>query len=346
MTTLPRRFLRLRPAAALLLVAAVVAATCAGCGSSGGGSTSDGLHKLRVVLDWTPNTNHSGMYLARAKGWYRQAGLDVSFVQPGDADPLQLLAAGKADVGVSIQEAVIPARAEGLPVVSIGAILQHNTSGLVSLAKDHIERPRDMEGKTYGGFGGKLENALVDALVKCDGGQPKDVKKVDVGEADYRVGLQRNQYDSVWIFDGWDAIQLRDIDHLDTNELKFIDHTGCIPDWYTPLLATSERMEKDRPADLKAFMAATSRGYQEAMAHPSEAVDALMKASPDLNRDLVTRSAKYLATRYADDPAEWGRQSSKVWTTFDAFLVRAGIVDKAKGGSMRDAWTNEFLPRT
>ena len=332
-----------RAVAAALALTLVVAA-CAACGSSGGGgTTTEGLRKVRVVLDWTPNTNHSGMYIAKAKGWYRQAGLSVSFVQPGDSDPLQLLAAGKADIAVSVQESLLPARAEGLPVQSVAAILQHNTSGLVSLASDHITRPRDLEGKTYGGYGGQLETALVDKLVECDGGDPSKVKTVDVGEADYRVGLQRNQYDSVWIFDGWDKIQLDDLDHLKTNELAFADHTDCIPDWYTPLLATSERYETQHGNDLKAFLAATSRGYQDAMAHPKDAVDALVAASPELDRDLVTRSADYLADKYTDDPAAWGVQQKSVWTSFASFLtdekILKGKVDVA------DAWTNAYLPK-
>jgi ABC-type nitrate/sulfonate/bicarbonate transport system substrate-binding protein len=342
MTTRPSRRPRHRSiaAAALLLLSGGLAA----CGSSSGGAEASGggLRKLRVVLDWTPNTNHSGMYLARAKGWYRKAGLDVSFVQPGDSTSLQVLAAGKADVAVSVAEELIPARAHGLPVQSIGAIIQHNTSGLVTLASDHITRPRDLEGKTYGGYGGPIEEPLVKELVACDGGDPSKVRFVDVGEADYRIGLQRNQYDAVWIFDGWDGIRLEQLDKVKTGELRFIDHTDCIPDWYTPLLATSTKVERSRGADLKAFMSATAHGYREAMAHPDEAVDALMEASPDLDRRLVTRSARYLATRYADDPADWGMQQAAIWSRFARFLTDNGIVDGKVDA--RAAWTNAYLP--
>jgi ABC-type nitrate/sulfonate/bicarbonate transport system substrate-binding protein len=332
------------PKRVALVAAFLVALTLAGCGSSSGTATgAKGLRKLRVVLDWTPNTNHSGMYLARAKGWYQKAGLDVSFVEPGDSAPLQLLAAGKGDVAVSVQEDIIPARAKGLPVQSVAAIIQHNTSGLVSLAAAGIHRPRDLEGKTYGSYGGPLESALVDQLVRCDGGDPAKIKTVDIGQADYRIGLQRHQYDVVWIFDGWDGIQLRDIDKVKTNELAFADHTGCIPNWYTPLLATSSRMEKQRPDDLRAFLAATARGYAQSMTNPGEAADALLKASPDLNRDLVERSARYLSTRYADSPAQWGRQRPEVWTSFATFLQRTKVV-KTKV-DVAEAWSDAYLPK-
>ena len=338
-----------RPTLAIgLLAAAVATAGLAACSSGSGGDGSGAVSRMsphlrpfEVVLDWTPNTNHNGMYLAKAKGWYRDAGLDVKFLEPGDAGSLQALAAGKADVAVSVQEELVPARAAGLPVQSIAAILQHNTSSLVSLQKDGIERPKDLEGKTYGGYGGPLEQALLDKLVTCDGGDPKRVKTVDVGESDYRIGMERNQYDAVWIFDGWDGLHLTQ-QGVKTNTIPFIDHTDCIPDWYTPLLATSTKVEQTRAADLKAFMAATARGYQAAAADPAAASKALLDQTDDLDPKLVRASSEYLATRYADDPKAWGRQSSKVWTDFSAFLLEAGLIKKPI--DVPAAWTNRYLP--
>ena len=338
---------RRRPVAvAAVLVLAVGLAACSSSTSGGAQSAAKGtpLRKLRVMLDWTPNTNHSGMYLARAKGWYRAAGLDVSFLQPGDSSSLELLAAGRADVAVSVAEEVIPARAHGLPVQSIAAIIQHNTSSLVSLASTGIHRPRDLAGKTYGSYGGPIEEPLVKKLVACDGGDPNSVKFVQVGNSDYRIGLQRHQFDTVWIFDGWDGIRLNKIDKVATNEIAFADQTKCIPDWYTPLLATSTKVEQARPADLKAFVAATARGYREAMAHPGEATDALMAAAPDLDRTLVSQSAEYLATRYAAHPDAWGIQSAAVWARFAQFLTDAKIVPGPV--DLGAVWTNRFLPPT
>lgn len=341
---------RARVAAGLAAFVALASGGLAACAdnSGGAGSGSDGgagdLRRFTIVLDWTPNTNHSGMYLAAANGWYEEAGLDVQFVEPGDASSLQLLAAGKADVAVSVQEELIPARAQDLPVRSVAAIIQHNTSSLVSLVEDGIDRPRDLEGKTYGGYGGQLETALLNKLVACDGGDPTKVKSVDVGESDYRIGLERNQYDAAWIFDGWDGIRLAQIQDIKTSRIPFIDHTDCIPDWYTPLLATSEDVEAKRGDDLDAFLAATSRGYQAAMADPALAADALLAAAPDLDPDLVRASADYLSTRYADDPAAWGQQDPAIWDGFAAFLVEAGLIEAPI--DVDAAWTNDHLPET
>ncbi len=335
-----RRTTALALAGILALASLVACSSDASSGEGGGGSSPD-LRPFKVVLDWTPNTNHAGMYLAKANGWYEDAGLDVSFIEPGEAGSLQALAGGKADVAVSVQEELIPARAAGLPVQSIAAIIQHNTSSLVSLADDGIERPKDLEGTTYGGYGGQLEQALLDKLVTCDGGDPSKVRSVDVGDADYRIGLDRDQYDAVWIFAGWDGIRLQQAG-VDTTSIPFIDHEDCIPDWYTPLLATSEKVEEDRKADLTAFMAATVRGYREAMADPAAASGALLDQTDDLDPKLVEASAMYLSTRYADDADAWGRQDAAVWDDFSAFLLEAGLIEKPI--DVEGAWTNEYLP--
>ncbi|MCU1454423.1 MAG: hypothetical protein JWN46_2569 [Acidimicrobiales bacterium] len=334
---------RLPVLAATLAIVASLTVACSS-GSSPRVSPAAPPDKVTVVLDWTPNTNHSGLYIAQAQGWYRQAGLDVRIIQPGDVSSLQLLAAGKADVAVSVQEEVVPARAQGLPVVSIAAIAQHNTSSLVSLADRNIRRPRDLAGHTYGGYGGPLEKALVRTLTACDGGNPDKVRFTQVGDADYRAGLTRHQYDVVWIFDGWDGIRLGTVDKLPITSLRFADHTDCIPDWYTPLLASSEKMIASRPDVLKRFMAATTRGYQQAMRDPNAAVAPLMAASPELNRTLVTRSAAYLSTRYAATPAAWGRQDAAVWQRFATFLRKAGLVKTDI--DVKAAYTNRFLPTT
>jgi ABC-type nitrate/sulfonate/bicarbonate transport system substrate-binding protein len=335
-----------RPIIAFALVGALALGSLVACSSDaasdGGSRSSDGRRRFEVVLDWTPNTNHAGMYLAKANGWYEDAGLDVSFLEPGEAGSLQALAGGKADVAVTVQEELIPARAAGLPVQSVAAIIQHNTSSLVSLADDHIERPRDLEGKTYGGYGGQLEQALLDKLVTCDGGDPTKVRSVDVGDADYRIGLDRDQYDAVWIFDGWDGIRLEQAGES-TTAIPFIDHDDCIPDWYTPLLATSQEVEQDRPDDLTAFIAATVRGYQAAMADPDAAAKALLDQTKDLDPKLVEASARYLSTRYADDAEAWGHQDAAIWDDFAAFLLDAGLIDKPI--EVDDAWTNQYLPK-
>ena len=346
----PRTWRVLRPVAVLAvgLAAAAGLVSCGsddadGAGEPGTSSTAPAsdLRPFTVVLDWTPNTNHAGLFLADAEGWYADAGLDVDIVEPGDSSSLQLLATGRADVAVSVAEELVPARAEGLPVRSVAAIIGHNTSSLVSLAEAGITRPRDLEGRTYGGWGGQLEEALLHKLVACDGGDPETVRFVDVGEADYRIGMERGQYDVVWIYDGWDGIRLTEIDGVELNRIAFANQTDCIPDWYTPILATSDDVAAERAEDLRAFLAATRRGYQQAMADPAAAAEAVLEVAPDLDAELVERSAAFLADRYADDPETWGVQDAAIWDGFTAFLAEAGLVDASFDAST--AWTGDYL---
>ncbi|MDZ7726735.1 MAG: ABC transporter substrate-binding protein [Dehalococcoidia bacterium] len=229
------------------------------------------LTEVTLMLDWTPNTNHLGFYVAQDRGWYEENGLDVEIVEPGAGGVPQVVAQGSAEFGISVQEGVIPARAQDVGVVAIAAIIQHNTSSLMSLAEDGIERPRDMEGKSYGGFGGPLETAIIETLVECDGGDRSQVTFTDVGNVDYLVGMGRDQYDFVWIFDGWDGIRAEELEGADVNFVRFRDYFECIPDWYTPMVITNEDLIEDDPETVEAFMEATARGYEYTMENPGEA---------------------------------------------------------------------------
>lgn len=338
---------------AALLALPLAAAACgnddengADNGSDNGDGNGNGDSEAREVtmmLDWTPNTNHLGIYVAQAQGYYEEEGLDVSIVEPGASGASAVVAEGSADFGISVQEQVIPARAEDVPLVSIAAIVQHNTSSLMSLAETGIESPADMEGHAYGGFGGALETELVRTLVECDGGNPDNVTFTEVGDVDYLIGMERGQYDFVWIFDGWDGIRFEEIEGRDVNFLRFIDYEDCIPDWYTPVIVTNEDKIADDPELVRAFLAATSRGYEFAMENPSEAADVLLDAVPELDEELVRLSADYLADQFvADEGRRWGEQDKATWERFEAFLREAGLTEEEI--AIDDAYTTEFLP--
>lgn len=328
-----------------LLAVLVVGGMLIGASACGDDSTSGGgsLTKVTVMLDWTPNTNHAGIFVAKEKGWYRDAGLDVQIVEPASGGVEQVVAAGKADFGISVQEQVIPARARGIPIVSIGAIMQHNTSSLFALAKSGITRPKDLSGKTYGGFGGALETALVQKMVTCDGGDASKVKFVEVGDVDYLVGMEQGAFDFAWIFDGWDGLRATEVEHKQVTSLPFIKYSQCIPDWYTPLIITNESHIKSQPDLVRKFMQATAKGYDEAIANPQASADALLKNAPESDKALVNASAKYLATRYVDKGRQWGLQDAEIWSGFSKFLKDAGLVDKEI--DTKAAFTNEFLPK-
>ena len=328
-------------AVALGLAASVLVAT--GCDSGPTDAGRNVERRVTVMLDYTPNTNHTGLYLAKTP--LREAtGIGLDIVEPNQSGALAQLAAGNAQFAFSYAEEVLPARAQGTPVVSIATVTRTNTSSLVSPTDRGIRRPRDLAGKTYGTYGGPIEEPLVKSLVACDGGDPETVKFIDVGATDYSVGFRRKAYDVVWVFDGWDVIRLRDIQKTPIATIPFRDHFDCIPDWYTPVIVTTEKILRDDPELVRTFLTAVSDGYRKAIAEPQAAADALLAAAPESDRALVEASARFLAPYYAQPPATWGRQDPAVWRRFGDFLVKNGIV---RGPLDTDAaFTNAFLPLT
>lgn len=327
-----------------LLAAVVALVAVSACGNNGDPSAdADTPRKVKVMLDWSPNTNHAGMYLAQEAGYYDDAGLEVTFLQPGaTTDPNQAVGAGTVDFGISAGEQLVPARAEGVPVISVAGIIEHNTSSLISLASSGIDEPADLAGNTFGTYGATFEQALIHQLVACDGGDPDAVQFTQVGDSDYRQGLTGGHFDTVWVFDAWDVIRLRDIDELDVSLISFADHFDCIPDWYTPILVANSETAGTDPDFVRRFVEATAQGYVAAMEDPRAAADALLAAADGLDPDLVERSMTYLATNYTSDPDRWGHQQADVWNRFVEFLEDNDLIEP--GFDTGAAWTNEFLP--
>jgi ABC-type nitrate/sulfonate/bicarbonate transport system substrate-binding protein len=128
------------------------------------------------------------------------------------------------------------------------------------------------------------------------------------------------------------------------NTLPFANYFNCIPDWYTPLLATSEKMISSDPDTVRTFVDATAHGYRDAIADPNAAADALLKSAPELDAKLVRESSTYLAKYYAASGKPWGEQSADVWNGFTNYLRTSNIL--TKDFDVSKAYTNEFLPKS
>ena len=299
------------------------------------------LTPVTVMLDWTPNTNHMGIFVANEQGWYEDAGLDVTIIEPtGGVEAI--VAEGQAQFGISYAEAVLPARLAGVGVTSVATILPHNESSLMSLASDGIARPRDLEGNKYGGFGGQLEQQLIESLVACDGGDPSLVEFVEVDNIDYIPGgMDQDRFDFVWVFEGWDVIRARNLEGVEITTLPFIDYTECIPDWYTPVIVAGDDLIAVDPDLVRTFLEVTARGYDFIADKPDEAATLLLGAAPELDEQLVRDSAAYLAGRFTDG-AGWGQQQDSIWLEFEVFLREAELIEAEV--DVAEAYTNEFLP--
>lgn len=298
------------------------------------------LGEVKVVLDWTPNTNHTGLYVAAAQGFWEKRGLKVDIVQPPESGADAMVASGAAEFGVGAQEGLTLAREQKLPLVSLAAIIQHNTSGFASPEEKNIKEPKDFEGHTYGGWGSPAEEAVIGSMMKQQGADVSKVKFVNAGTADFFTAVKRD-IDFEWIFYAWTGIEAEQRG-IKLNMVYLSDFDKKL-DYYTPVLETSEKMISDKPDVVRAFVEGASEGYEYAIAHPEEAADILLKAVPDLNADLVKASQKWLADKYQDDAPRWGEQKEEVWSGYGEFLKEHGLL---KTDLDYDAmFTNEFLPQ-
>jgi len=330
----------------LLLMLIVALLTLVGCGNkeenkaeTAKGDNKKELQEITVVLDWTPNTNHTGLYVARDSGYYEEEGLKVTIVQPGEAGADTMVAAGNAQFGVSYQESVTLARIQDVPLVSIAAVIQHNTSGFAAPVSKNIKTPKDFEGKVYGGWGSPVEDAMIQSLMMNENADPTKVENVSIGDADFFTAVKRD-IDFAWIYYAWTGVEAE----LRGEEIDMVylrDYAEEL-DYYTPVLVTNETMIAEQPDTVKAFMKATAKGYQFAMDQPDKAADILVKAEPDLNAELVKASQEWLKSRYQDDAPRWGEQKLEVWQNYaewmETYKLLEGKLDYEK------AFTNDFLP--
>lgn len=357
--SMKRNFSIKRMGASALLVVTMLALLVAGCAGkqepqptqspggtesnqSLGGAESGDTEKLtsvRVVLDWTPNTNHTGLYAAKELGYYEAEGFDVEIVQPGANNADMMVASGEVPFGVSYQENVTHARTQGVPLVSIAAVIQHNTSGFASPASKNITRPKDFEGKTYVGFGGPAEEAVIESLMKADNGDASKLKIITGGDVDFFTAMHKD-VDLAWIFYGWTGVKA-ELMNEPLNVVYLNEYSEKL-DYYTPVIVTNEKMIAEQPEQVKAFMKATAKGYQYAIDHPEEAGRILIKAVPDLDEELVLASQKWLSPHYQADAERWGLQKESVWKNYADWMLEYKLIEKEL--DVQSAYTNDFIP--
>ena len=299
---------------------------------------------VTVVLDWTPNTNHTGIYVALANGYFEEAGLDVQVVQPPEDGAVTLVASGKAQFGVSFQDSLAPAFAgdSPMPVTAVAAMIQHNTSGIVSRAGECMDTPRGLEGRKYATWDLDVEKATIRDVMAADGGNFDLVELIPSTVTDEVSALQSGSVDAIWIFYGWAGVAC-EVAGLDTDYFEFAD-IDPVFDYYTPVLIGSNAWLEENPDAARAFLAALSRGYTYAAEHPKEAADILMDAAPELksNSALVYASQEYLAGEYIADASRWGEFDGERWAAFFNWLGENNLMEAQIDPNY--GYTNDYLP--
>jgi ABC-type nitrate/sulfonate/bicarbonate transport system substrate-binding protein len=339
-----------RPFALLGVFVALLALALAACGTTASAVYKGPVAPVSLALDWTPNTNHTGIYVAQEKGWYKDQGIDLTLLPySASVAPEQLVGTGKADFGISFAEAVTSSRAAGVPLVSIAAIIQHNTSALVTLKSSRLATVASLAGKRYAGFGAPYEQPLIQQVLKCGHAPSTDFQNVTT-QLDPIEALKSKQFDFAWIYMGWEGVQAQQ-EGLQLNVFPITSY--CVPDYYTPVIVSSAAFIKAHPDVARRFLAATAQGYAYAAAHPKEAADLLIKGAPAGTFDsasLVYASQNYLSPLYAKGAKCWGQQTLKAWTDYPRFMYETGSLTDANSKPLTQppdyaaAFTNAYLP--
>lgn len=326
---------------AVFLAVLMLVAGISGCSRNSNNNGEETAEKITIILDWTPNTNHTGLYVAQAKGYYAEAGLEVAIEQPPEGDALVLAATGKAPFCITTQEAVGAGLAleEPMPVTAVAAILNHNTSGILSLKEKKIERFKDLEGKNYGTWDVPIYDEILKDAVTSDGGDFSKINMVTNNATDTITALQTD-FDAVWVYYGWDGI-IAQVKGLETNYLPF-NEINPVFDYYTPVIAANNEFLTQNPDTVRRFMVATSKGYEYAAEHPEEAAEILLSFAPEIGEDVAFASQAYLSGEYMRDQESWGKIDQNRWDQFFAWMYEKGMIAKRiEPGVGMD---NQYLP--
>ncbi len=298
--------------------------------------------KVTFVLDWTPNTNHTGLYVAEALGYFEEAGIEVEIQQPPEDGATVLVASGKADFGVSFQDSMAAAISgdDALPITAVAAVIQHNTSGIISRAGEGMDVPKGMEGHSYATWNGAIELATLEEVVKADGGDFSKVELIPSTVTDEVSALKTDSVDSIWIFYGWAGVKT-ELEGLETDYFEFAD-IDPVFDYYTPVIIANDDFLKENPETAKAFLAAVTKGYEYAIANPEDAAKILCEAAPELDEELVVASQKYLADEYKADAPYWGQIDPDRWNAFYQWVNDNQLTEFEV--PLDTAFTNDYLP--
>lgn len=301
--------------------------------------------RITLCLEWTPNTNHTGLYVADALGYYREEGLEVRIVQPPEDGATLMCAAGQAQFAIDCQDTLAASfdLENPLGVTAVAAILQHNTSGILSRAGDGITSAKGLENHVYSTWESPIELAMLQYCMEKEGGDFSKVKLIPNNITDEPAALKAGQTDAIWIFYGWSGINA-ELSGVPCDYWAFADLSEEL-DYYTPVILANNDFLQKEPETARAFLRATARGYRYAAEHPEEAAEMLIAgdATGSLQdaRELVYASQKWISERYIADAPAWGYIAPERWNAFYGWLYQNGLTVHDLTGT---GFTNEYLP--
>ena len=330
-----------------LVLALVLTFSLVSCAKSSNDENkpADEAKEIIVSLDWTPNTNHTGLYVALANGYYADAGLNVKIVQPPEGDAIAACSSGQVQFAVGYQDLLLPAFTSETPmeVTAVAALLQHNTSCIVSKKGAGMDTPKGLEGKQYLTWQSPIELAMMKSVVEADGGDFSKVEQIPDVPTDEAQDVNANPNHAIWIYYGWGGINA-EVNNIEVDTFFFKD-LNPVFDYYSPDLVANNQFIKDDPETVKAFLAATQKGYEYAVSNPDEAAQILIDSDDtgalDGCEELVKASQKWMADQYVADAPKWGYIDPARWNAFYNWVADEKIIDEKLPENT--GFTNDYL---
>ena len=330
-----------------LVLALVLTFSLVSCAKSSNDENkpADEAKEIIVSLDWTPNTNHTGLYVALANGYYADAGLNVKIVQPPEGDAIAACSSGQVQFAVGYQDLLLPAFTSETPmeVTAVAALLQHNTSCIVSKKGAGMDTPKGLEGKQYLTWQSPIELAMMKSVVEADGGDFSKVEQIPDVPTDEAQDVNANPNHAIWIYYGWGGINA-EVNNIEVDTFFFKD-LNPVFDYYSPVLVANNQLIKDDPETVKAFLAATQKGYEYAVSNPDEAAQILIDSDDtgalDGREELVKASQRWLADQYVADAPKWGYIDPARWNAFYNWVADEKIIDEKLPENT--GFTNDYL---
>lgn len=314
------------------------------------------MSSIDLVLDWTPNTNHTGFYLAEQAGYYADQGLDVSIRSPAADDyeqtPAMRVATGEVTLAIGPSESVISYQThpDYPSLTAVAAVCQRDQSAIVTLASSGIDRPADLDGARYASYDARFEDHIVAQLIRNDGGEGT-IESVTPPKLGIWNTVLEGDADATWVFTPWEGLRAeRDGIELNSFGLDAYD----VPYGYTPVVLARPETIDEESAQLAAFLEATAQGYREAATAPAAAADALREAADGLDvddPDFLRESQRRVAEAYCTPEGTWGVMETARWDAFVEWLADESILTTVDGDPIpaeelppETLFTNELLP--
>lgn len=337
-----RKHLRVALAAVLVLGLSLFAAACGGGGSSSsetaaGGGLSE-MTDATLVLDFIPNAVHAGIYRALEAGYYEEEDVKLNIIEPtSTADTLKLIDAGKANFGIADGIDVATQISEGRDAKGIMALLERPSGGLITLKKEGITSPKELEGKTVGITGVPSDTAVLNTVVSDAGGDPENVNVVTIGFN----GVLNLENEKVSAFTGFIPADGVQVEHD-----GFPTESFALDEWGGPsypglvVFSTQQRIEQE-PALMQAFVSATIRGYEDVFEDPEEGIEALVNQNKGIDEELAADSLKAYMPLFKGKASTYGTFAAPVIEELSEFMVENELSEKPIAPG-RYA-TNEFV---